>query len=112
MLFRSRERVGFGFEMVAKAEGMSEDDARKHDEARRFARLLISEIKLYNEARVKQGREHNTIYELLKEDIDRSYQLFKERIPAEVRNHTDYFTQALVSILAEGRESSLGELPF
>ncbi|MDP9360935.1 MAG: hypothetical protein M3P29_05720, partial [Acidobacteriota bacterium] len=31
------------------------DDSKKHDEARRFARLLVSEIKLYNEPKVDAG---------------------------------------------------------
>ena len=36
---------------------VSEDDKRFHNEARRFARLLVSEIKLYNEQKVREGRD-------------------------------------------------------
>ena len=35
-----------------------EEERRLHNDARRFARLLISEIKLYNEAAVRVGREN------------------------------------------------------
>lgn len=82
--------------------------ARKHDEARRFARLLVSEIKLYNEAKVEQGRKNKDLYERLKEDIDRSRQMYDERIPEEVRKASNYFYDELVRILADGDKDTLG----
>jgi hypothetical protein len=84
------------------------EGARKHDEARRFARLLVSEIKLYNEAKVEQGRKNKDLYERLKEDIDRSRQMYDERIPDEVRKQSNYFYDELVRILADGDAGSLG----
>lgn len=84
------------------------DDAKKHDEARRFARLLVSEIKLYNESKVEQGRKGNDLYERLKEDIDRSRQMYDERIGDEVRKVSNYFYDELVRILADGRAEALG----
>lgn len=82
-------------------------DERK-EEARRFARLLISEIKLYNERAVLEGREGGNLYHRLKEDIDRSRQMYNERIPADVRSGTDFFQEELVRILADGRSEALG----
>ena len=80
----------------------------RHEEARRFARLLVSEIKLYNERAVLEGREGGNLYRRLKEDIDRSRQMYDERIPADVRNSTDFFQEELVRILADGRPEALG----
>jgi hypothetical protein len=88
--------------------GPQSEDAKKHDEARRFARLLVSEIKLYNEAKVDQGRKNNDIYERLKEDIDRSRQMYDERIDDYVRKSTNYFYDELVRILADGHAEALG----
>ena len=88
--------------------GPQSDDAKKHDEARRFARLLVSEIKLYNEAKVEQGRKNNDLYERLKEDIDRSRPMYDERIGDEVRKASNYFYDELVRILADGRADALG----
>jgi hypothetical protein len=84
------------------------EDTKKHDEARRFARLLVSEIKLYNESKVEQGRKNNDLYERLKEDIDRSRQMYDERIADEVRKVSNYFYDELVRILADGRADALG----
>ncbi|HEV2719227.1 MAG TPA: hypothetical protein VG323_04345 [Thermoanaerobaculia bacterium] len=90
------------------AGGAQSDEAKKHDEARRFARLLVSEIKLYNESKVDQGRKNKDIYERLKEDIDRSRQMYDERIGEDVRKSSNYFYDELVRILADGDASSLG----
>ena len=84
------------------------EDAKRHDEARRFARLLVSEIKLYNEAKVDQGRKNKDLYERLKEDIDRSRQMYDERIGDDVRKVSNYFYDELVRILADGRADALG----
>ena len=88
--------------------GVQSEEGKKHDEARRFARLLVSEIKLYNEGKVEQGRKNKDLYERLKEDIDRSRQMYDERIPDEVRKASNYFYDELVRILADGDGGALG----
>jgi hypothetical protein len=92
---------------AAPAAKGPEDDA-KHEEARRFARLLVSEIKLYNEAEVDRGRQGKNIYQRLKEDIDRSREMFDKRIPPEVREVRDYFHEEMVRVLADGDAEVLG----
>jgi hypothetical protein len=79
-----------------------------HEEARRLARLLVTEIKLYNEEQVEEGRRIGDVYSRLREDIDRSRQIFDDRIDAAVRDEKDYFREALIRILAGGDPSILG----
>ena len=83
-------------------------EAKKHEEAKRFARLLVSEIKLYNEAKIEAGRKERDLYQRMKEDIDRSRQMYEERIPDEVRSQSNYFYDELVRILADGKPDLLG----
>lgn len=80
----------------------------RREEARRFARLLVSEIKLYNERAVLEGREGGNLYQRLREDIDRSRQMYDDRIPEDVRSSTNFFHEELVRILADGRPEALG----
>ena len=87
---------------------VAEEDKRFHNEARRFARLLVSEIKLYNEQKVREGRENADLYERLREDIDRSRQMYDKRVRPEVSSRYDYFHHELVNMLAEGDASRLG----
>ena len=88
--------------------GGGTEESKKHDEARRFARLLVSEIKLYNEPKVDAGRKSRDLYERLKEDIDRSRQMYDERISEDVRKSSNYFYDELVRILADGNADALG----
>ncbi|GMR23454.1 MAG: hypothetical protein BMS9Abin37_1884 [Acidobacteriota bacterium] len=92
-------------------DSMDSDTRKKHEEAMRFARLLVSEIKLYNEAKVQQGRSNNGIYNLMRDDIERSRQLYKERVPEPVRSSTNYFNDELIRILADGDSGAMGQLP-
>jgi hypothetical protein len=86
----------------------SEEERRLHNDARRFARLLVSEIKLYNEQKVIEGRSHSDLYERLKEYIDRSREMYDKRVKPDVALRFDYFHNELVQTLAEGHSEKLG----
>jgi len=88
---------------------VGEEERRLHNDARRFARLLVSEIKLYNEPKVREGRSRSDIYDRLREDIDRSRQMYDKRVAPPVAARHDYFHQELVNTLAEGDAAKLGE---
>jgi len=77
------------------------------DEARRFARLLASEIRLYNERAVTEGRARGDLYARLRQDIERGRRLYEERVPADVRSRADYYYEELVEVLAGGRPEAL-----
>ncbi|MDX6611133.1 MAG: hypothetical protein QOD75_319 [Blastocatellia bacterium] len=87
---------------------VGDEEKRLHNDARRFARLLVSEIKLYNEQKVKDGRSGGDIYDRLREDIDRSRQMYDKRVAPPVAARYDYFHQELVKTLAEGDPGKLG----
>jgi hypothetical protein len=89
---------------------LADNPQRALDDARRLARLLISEIKLYNEKKVEEGRAKGDLYERLKDDIERSRQVYDERTPAAVRKETNFFHDEIVRILADGRADALGSV--
>jgi len=86
------------------------EDQKAHEDAKRFARLVVSEIKLYNEAKVNEGRRNKDIHERLKEDVERGRQMYADRVPAHIRDTTTYFHDELVRILAGGDASALGPM--
>jgi hypothetical protein len=92
------------------APAMSPEETKAHEDAKRFARLVVSEIKLYNEAKVNEGRRHKDIYERLKEDIERGRQMYADRVAPNVRDSTNYFYDELVRILAGGDQGALGPM--
>jgi len=101
-----RKRYGQDQELPVEVHG--DEERRLHNDARRFARLLISEIKLYNEQKVTEGRIEHDLYDRLREYIDRSREMYDKRVKAEVATRYDYFHGELVNTLAEGDESKLG----
>jgi hypothetical protein len=100
-----------GFVPRARSLRGSDDPQRAIDDARRIARLLVSEIKLYNERKVAEGRLAGDLYVRLKDDIERSRQVYTERTPEHVRATADFFHEELVRILAEGKPEALGPVP-
>jgi hypothetical protein len=88
--------------------GLSPEDADVHRKAQRFARLLVDEIKLYNQAKVAEGRRKKDLYDRLKEDIDKSRGTFQKRYGNTAAASGDYFHNELLRSLAEDDISIMG----
>lgn len=91
------------------ADGLSPEDQEVHKKAKRFAKLLVDEIKLYNQAKVTEGRQNKDLYSRLKEDIDKSRATYDKRYGATVAASAGYFTSEVVRILADNDAAVLGE---
>jgi hypothetical protein len=84
------------------------EEERLHSDAKRFARLLVAEIKLYNEHHVAEGRENQDLYLRLKRDIDRSREMYEKRVSPNVSRKIDYFHDEVIRILGDNDRSTLG----
>jgi hypothetical protein len=91
----------------AAAAARSNDSADEHVAARRYARLLVSEIKLYHEPQVAEGRRERDLASRLGGEIARVRTLYEQRVPAEVRQVADYVHEELIRTLADGDASLL-----
>ncbi len=104
---------GHGYEASASAVAVAPPPAvapavdEAHDRARRFAKLLVDEIKLYNQAKVSEGRNRCDLYSRLHEDIEKSRSAYQKRYGESVKD-VDYFTQELIRILADNDRSVMG----
>jgi hypothetical protein len=87
---------------------LSEEEQKLHKDAKRFAKLLVSEIELYNKAKVADGRKNSDIYKRLKTDIDRSRLTFEKRFGKTAAKQYDYFHDEIVRTLAANDASLLG----
>jgi len=84
------------------------DEDELHKKARRFAKLLVEEIKLYNQPRVEEGRQHKDLYDRLKVDIEKSRSTYDKRYAESPVASANYFTQELIRILADNDVSLMG----
>jgi hypothetical protein len=91
---------------VAAAPATDEDEL--HKKAKRFAKLLVEEIKLYNQSKVDEGRQHKDLYDRLKVDIEKSRATYDKRYAESAVASANYFSQELVRILADNDVSLMG----
>jgi predicted Zn finger-like uncharacterized protein len=74
------------------------------EKAKRLARVLVSDIILYNPDRHHQAMESGRVKEEFEEEIQKSWDEYVEQVGDEVANSTTFFTDALNEILAKGEE--------
>jgi hypothetical protein len=83
-------------------------DQDVHRKAQRFARLLVDEIKLYNQAKVTEGRKTKDLYDRLQEVIEKSRGTYQKRYGATVAASGNYFQHEIIRSLAEDDLSIMG----
>ncbi|HEX4567782.1 MAG TPA: hypothetical protein VH138_14185, partial [Vicinamibacterales bacterium] len=96
------------FDMIRGVPEHGTNGASGEDGARRYAKLLVSEIKLYNEGAVRVGRQKRDLLRRLAAEIERAQRLYEERVPAAVSSRDAFFRQELVQTLADGDATLLG----
>ena len=82
------------YEAPVKDRQKAAVDPEEVERARRFARLIVSDIALYNQETVAEGIARGTFYDLLNEDITEGRALYEKRIPETIRQSKDYFQEA------------------
>jgi hypothetical protein len=92
----------------APAATMSPEEQDVHRKAQRFARLLVDEIKLYNQAKVAEGRKNKDLYDRLKETIEKSRATYQKRYGSTVAASANYFQHEIIRSLAEDNPSIMG----
>ena len=81
-------------------------EPREYDEARRLARLILSDIVIYHAAKVEQGLRENNFFDVLKEEIEEGRQYYESRVPFRVRRDTEIYTETLQQFVQMKREES------
>ena len=89
------------------AAAITEED-ELHKKARRYARILVDEIKLYNQSKVAEGRQSRDLYDRLREDIEKSRAAYEKRFGTSPAASANYFTQELIRVLADNDVSLMG----
>jgi predicted Zn finger-like uncharacterized protein len=85
-------------------EGLSPEERTRHEKARRLARVLASDIAIYNREKKERGIVEGNLVAVLGYEIKKSWETYKERVGADFANSTPYFRDALNDLLAEGKK--------
>src|SRR5262249_6711517 len=86
-----------------KEEKPPEVDEALVNEAKRIARLIISEIKLYNQDKIARAKNKREVLELLKNDLIKGKQHYNSRIASKLPMGPDYFMDTVKEILLAGK---------
>jgi predicted Zn finger-like uncharacterized protein len=72
--------------------------------AKRLARALVSDMITYQPQKREEGLRNNTLKQLFREEIKKSYEEYVEQVGRDVAESTVHFQEALNDILANGRK--------
>lgn len=78
------------------------------EHARRYARLLIADIRLHHEPAVRAGRDARDLWRRLQPEIAKARQSFDDRVPPALLSRDRLFEEELVRTLADGDDTLLG----
>ena len=67
--------------------------------AYRLARAIISDIALYNQSKVKEGIENDTIFDLLTDELQEGRDHFMSRVSPDIDNRDRLYDRAIVDIM-------------
>ena len=81
-------------------------ESKEIDEARRLARLILSDIVIYHPGKVEAGIRDDNFFEVLKEEIAEGRNYYDSRVPLRVRQDTEIFSETLQLFVRMKREEA------
>ncbi len=86
---------------------VDEQDPEAIEKARRFARIIVSDIALYNQEMVIEGIKNGTFFDLLKNDVTEGRELYEKRVPAGIRSQKDYYQEAFDNFIRTAKRKNV-----
>jgi CheY-like chemotaxis protein/DNA-directed RNA polymerase subunit RPC12/RpoP len=83
-------------------------EPKEYDEARRLARLILSDIVIYHPGKVEAGIRDDNFFEVLKNEIEEGRNYYESRVPLRVRQNTEIFSETLQLFVRMKREEGSG----
>jgi CheY-like chemotaxis protein/DNA-directed RNA polymerase subunit RPC12/RpoP len=91
------------FPQVGHTEEMPVEPT-EYDEARRLARLILSDIVIYHPGKVEVGIREDNFFDVLKAEIAEGRNYYDSRVPLRVRQNTEIFSETLQQFVRMKRE--------
>jgi CheY-like chemotaxis protein/DNA-directed RNA polymerase subunit RPC12/RpoP len=79
-------------------------EPKEYDEARRLARLILSDIVIYHPGKVEAGIRDDNFFDVLKAEITEGRNYYDSRVPLRVRQDTEIFSETLQQFVRMKRE--------
>ncbi len=89
-------------EIKPPAIKVSVDEDTPEQRAARFARVLASDMLVYNRDLIEEARKEGNLQEVMNQEIMKSWELWKSKFPQESETSPELFSDALNQYLANG----------
>lgn len=73
------------------------------DKAVRLARAIASDISLYNEEKIREGVEHDTLFEALASELEEGKQLYSSRVAPALDPDCHFYWMAVVNVIIRSK---------
>lgn len=91
---------------VIREQALLPGDPDEHEAAKRLARIILSDIALYNQKAVDEGIRNDTFHRILKDDLEEGRRLFEKRVSKEIRDARDYYGEAIGEFIRKRKKLS------
>ncbi len=86
-------------EEVKTSSRESLQDSEAHHKARRLARIIVTDIALYNQKKIEEAVRNGTFYELFEDELNDGRLFYERRVAEQVREGTRYLEDAVADLL-------------
>jgi hypothetical protein len=71
--------------------------------AARLARAIASDIALYNEQKIVEGIQNDSLFDVLADEIEEGLNLYKGRVSDQLLSSTNFYYRAIVDRLLKNK---------
>ncbi len=71
--------------------------------ATRLARAIASDIALYNEDKIIEGIENDTLFDVLQGELNEGLNLYRSRVTPDLFGSSNYYYRAIIDVLVRGK---------
>lgn len=71
--------------------------------ATRLARAIASDIALYNEDKIIEGIENDTLFDVLQGELNEGLNLYRSRVTPDLFTSSNYYYRAVIDVLVRGK---------
>ena len=71
--------------------------------ATRLARAIASDLSLYNEEKIIDGIQNDSLFDVLRDEIEEGRELYRSRVSPDLFDKTNYYDRAIVDIIVKSK---------
>ncbi len=69
--------------------------------ARRLSRAIVSDVALYNQAKVQEGIKNDNLFEVMEAELEEGRKLYNTRVSPEMAQSKNFYDLAIVDVLVK-----------